>query len=27
VEAKACGFKPGVDPHKLNQIFDDHVIE
>ena len=27
VEPKACGFKAGVDPHKLNQIFDDLVIE
>ena len=27
VEAKACGLKPGVDPHKLNQIYDDLEIE
>lgn len=23
VEPKACGFRPGVDPLKLNQIYDD----
>ena len=23
VEPKRCGLKPGVDPHKLNQIYDD----
>jgi len=27
VRAKACGFKPGVDPLKLNQIYDDLEIE
>jgi len=27
VEAKACGMKAGVDPHKLNQIYDDLEIE
>lgn len=27
VEAKACGFKPGVDTLKLNQIYDDLEIE
>lgn len=27
VEAKACGMKAGVDPHKLNQIHDDLEIE
>jgi hypothetical protein len=27
VESKACGLKPGVDPHKLNQIYDDLEIE
>jgi hypothetical protein len=27
VEPKACGFKPGVDPLKLNQIYDDLEIE
>lgn len=27
VEASACGFKPGVDPLKLNQIYDDLEIE
>ena len=27
VEAKACGFKSGVDPLKLNQIYDDLEIE
>jgi len=27
VESKACGFKAGVDPHKLNQIYDDLEIE
>jgi hypothetical protein len=27
VEPKACGLKPGVDPHKLNQIYDDLEIE
>lgn len=27
VEPKACGFKTGVDPHKLNQIYDDLEIE
>ncbi|MCW8983973.1 MAG: ribbon-helix-helix domain-containing protein, partial [Thermoanaerobaculales bacterium] len=27
VDPKACGFKPGVDPHKLNQIYDDLEIE
>ena len=27
VRARACGFKPGVDPLKLNQIYDDLEIE
>ncbi len=27
VEAKACGFKSGVDPLKLNQVYDDLEIE
>ena len=27
VEPKACGFRPGVDPLKLNQIYDDLEIE
>jgi len=27
VEPKACGFKPGVDPMKLNQIYDDLEIK
>ena len=27
VQAKACGFKSGVDPLKLNQIYDDLEIE
>ena len=27
VKASACGFKPGVDPLKLNQIYDDLEIE
>jgi hypothetical protein len=27
VKPKACGFRPGVDPHKLNQIYDDLEIE
>lgn len=27
VEPKACGFKPGVDPLKLNQIYDDLETE
>lgn len=27
VVPKACGFKPGVDPLKLNQIYDDLEIE
>ena len=27
VHAKACGFKPGVDPLKLNQIYDDLEVE
>jgi len=26
-EPQACGFKPGVDPLKLNQIYDDLEIE
>ena len=26
VEPKACGFKAGADPHKLNQIYDDLEI-
>jgi hypothetical protein len=24
---KACGFKPGIDPLKLNQVYDDLEIE
>ena len=24
---KACGFKPGIDPLKLNQLYDDLEIE
>jgi hypothetical protein len=27
VKPKACGFRPGVDPMKLNQIYDDLEIE
>ncbi len=27
VAPKACGFKPGIDPLKLNQIYDDLEIE
>lgn len=27
VVPKACGFKPGVDPLKLNQVYDDLEIE
>ena len=27
VETRACGLRPGVDPHKLNQIYDDLEIE
>lgn len=27
VDPKACGFKPGVDPLKLNQIYDDLETE
>jgi len=27
VEPKACGFKPGIDPLKLNQLYDDLEIE
>jgi hypothetical protein len=27
VQAKACGFRPGVDPLKLNQIYDDLEVE
>jgi hypothetical protein len=27
VVPKACGFKPGVDPLKLNQLYDDLEIE
>ncbi len=27
VVPKACGFKPGIDPLKLNQIYDDLEIE
>jgi len=27
VEPRACGLRPGVDPHKLNQIYDDLEIE
>lgn len=27
VTPKACGFKPGVDPLKLNQLYDDLEIE
>jgi hypothetical protein len=26
VQPKACGFRPGVDPLKLNQIYDDLEI-
>jgi len=27
VRPKACGFRPGVDPLKLNQIYDDLEVE
>jgi hypothetical protein len=27
VAPKACGFKPGIDPLKLNQLYDDLEIE
>jgi hypothetical protein len=27
VVPKACGFKPGIDPLKLNQVYDDLEIE
>jgi len=27
VEPKACGLRPGVDPLKLNQIYDDLEVE
>lgn len=27
VVPRACGFKPGVDPLKLNQLYDDLEIE
>ena len=27
VEARACGLRAGVDPHKLNQMYDDLEIE
>lgn len=27
VKPKACGFKPGIDPLKLNQLYDDLEIE
>lgn len=27
VEPKACGFRTGVDPTKLNQLYDDLEIE
>jgi hypothetical protein len=27
VVPKACGFKPGIDPRKLNQLYDDLEIE
>jgi hypothetical protein len=27
VEPKSCGFKPGIDPLKLNQLYDDLEIE
>jgi predicted transcriptional regulator len=27
VEASECGLKPGVDPHKLNQIYDELEAE
>lgn len=27
VKAKACGFRTGVDPTKLNQLYDDLEIE
>ena len=27
VAPKACGFKPGIDPLKLNQVYDDLEIE
>jgi hypothetical protein len=27
VEPKACGFRTGVDPLKLNQVYDDLEIE
>jgi len=27
VQSKACGFKPGIDPLKLNQLYDDLEIE
>ena len=27
VDASECGMKPGVDPHKLNQIYDELEAE
>jgi hypothetical protein len=27
VEARSCGFRPGVDPAKLNQLLDDLEID
>lgn len=27
VDPKSCGFKPDVDPHKLNQTYDDLEID
>ncbi len=27
VQAKACGFRSGVDPLKLNQLYDDMELE
>jgi len=27
VRARACGFRPGVDPTKLNQLYDDLEME
>ena len=27
VEPKACGFRPGIDPTKLNQLYDDLEVE
>jgi plasmid stability protein len=27
VEARACGFRPGIDPAKLNQLLDDLEVD